>query len=970
MKSLNRIIEALRSTLVKRVGLVRVLALVGGALLVTAVTPSPAAACGVTDILSCVALIFIKIFQLLTALMGWILVLEVDALIRVAQYHNFVSPGPSAVQIGWVVTRDLANMFFIVVLLIIAFGTILGSSTYHYEKNLPRLLIMAVVINFSKTICGIFIDMGQVVMLTFVNGFKEAAAGNFVNAFQISKLLALADGQNSYDFGLAVAMMFAFILAAIAVNVVLVMLVTMIFRIVMLWVLIILSPIAFLSSAIPKGGDHYAEWWKEFKKYIISGPIIAFFLWLALASVQHAGTDGLASQGFPGSSTVASGEQSAAGSVGGSQIPSEAGRTEVIMNLVIAICLMFAGLKFANASGMVGLGVAKSIRDRATKLARGVAVAGGSAVGKRLGGPVMGVAGRALAKVPLVGGLGRAMALKNEAWKNERKAKMEKFSGTPEDMARLSPSAFARKTKGLKDPKEIDRYMKAAGTNPAAMAALTATKESYNPLTGERTKSSAGKDVIMNMIKSGDAAGAAKLISDDKRFGNMVKEDPDLLKSVYGGLKDAAVKDPNLGKNVGAFEQKFVAALYKGKKGNGDPNDPSSTPDENFFSNVPEEANKKLAELAPKMSLEDIAGLDSGTVEALLPFMKGGQMKKIMSDGKGDQMGGVTAALAKMDSTAISKLFAENGIGAGDVSSSLYGNANVADYVLDKSKGDAKTRSEVMSKGGKALSARADQRYREATTDEQKLATMPDAISVGTIDATELIGNPATQALIRDNANRIDLAALGRNIAVTDTRRSDAARALATVVSDVDPAKINNLRRSGMSEHILPSSAQMQVKATQAREAKAAEATQAREAKAAEATQSRATQIASLGAEAPQALGSLIEQHKAMRGAVGAEPSPAAAAEMKRLEDSIKSLQTSFTQQKEALKDLTELRDRIGRVNSGAETMKPEQFEGLKKAAENFERQLDQLDTAIAKTVASTKGIELNPGKPQRRGGP
>ena len=91
------------------------------------------------------------------------------------QYNEFIkSP---AVKQGWAVVRDLCNMFFVVVLLIIAFATILRVEAYHYKKLLPRLVIMAVLINFSKTICGLFIDFRQVVMLTFVNGFANALGG-------------------------------------------------------------------------------------------------------------------------------------------------------------------------------------------------------------------------------------------------------------------------------------------------------------------------------------------------------------------------------------------------------------------------------------------------------------------------------------------------------------------------------------------------------------------------------------------------------------------------------------------------------------------------------------------------------------------------------------------------------------------------------------------------------------------------
>lgn len=616
--TLRRIIDAVRSALAKRAGLLRVLALVGSVALMAAATPNAAEACSITDLISCIWLLLIKIFQVLVALMGWVLVLEIDALIRVAQYHSFVTPGPmapSAVEVGWIVTRDLANMFFIVVLLIIAFGTILGSSTYHYEKNLPRLLIMAVVINFSKTICGIFIDMGQVVMLTFVNGFKEAAAGNFVNAFQINKLLAL--GENGGEtFGLVVAMMFAFILTAIAVSVVLVMLVVLIFRIVVLWVLIILSPIAFLASAIPKGGDHYAQWWKEFKAQIIKGPVIAFFLWLSLASVQQSG-GGLASKGFVPSSAASKSETDTASQVGDDKIPSEAGATsDVIMNMVIAICLMFAGLKFGNEVGGIGTGTANSIRNSVSKAARGFATYGA----KRAAAPAMNLVGRGLAKVPLVGGLGRAAVLQSEKWKKERQAGREKFAGTPEDMARLSPSAYSRSLGKSKEPEQLARLLKAGESNPAAMKTAIA--------------SGATKSAMENLAlrgRPGEVAAGIKAFNSNKLLADQARKDPELLKTLTDASEKAAKDDPNQSSAHRAHQQKYLPELLQ----------------KNLIT------QEKAKELIATMGAgEEILGISGKNVSSFMGDMTAAQLRKLVLEGETDQQSGLRAGYAGMDSKA------------------------------------------------------------------------------------------------------------------------------------------------------------------------------------------------------------------------------------------------------------------------------------------------------------------------------
>ncbi|MFH2104651.1 MAG: hypothetical protein ABII72_00235, partial [Parcubacteria group bacterium] len=70
---------------------------------------------------------------------------------------------------GWGITRDVLNMFFVISLLVIAFATILRIETYQYKALLPKLIYAALLVNFSKTIAGVFIDFSNVLMMTFIN---------------------------------------------------------------------------------------------------------------------------------------------------------------------------------------------------------------------------------------------------------------------------------------------------------------------------------------------------------------------------------------------------------------------------------------------------------------------------------------------------------------------------------------------------------------------------------------------------------------------------------------------------------------------------------------------------------------------------------------------------------------------------------------------------------------------------------
>ena len=228
------------------------------------------------------------ITSILSAIVGLILTLLIQILVNVAQFNNII--GVEAVTQGWVVVRDLCNMFFILILLVIAFATILRLPNYEWKKLLPKLLIMAVLINFSKTICGLIIDFSQVIMLTFVNGFA-GSAGNFIDLFGMRHYASLSTTDVKDTSGLnaintTAGIISALIFAMVALIVLIVLLAVLVMRIVMLWIYIILSPIAFLASAFPAGQKYASQWWGEFSKNVIVGPVLAFFMWLALSTIS------------------------------------------------------------------------------------------------------------------------------------------------------------------------------------------------------------------------------------------------------------------------------------------------------------------------------------------------------------------------------------------------------------------------------------------------------------------------------------------------------------------------------------------------------------------------------------------------------------------------------------------------------------------------------------------------------------
>lgn len=220
------------------------------------------------------------------------LITAVGILINIGQYP--VALDDNIITVGWVVLRDIGNMFFVVILLLISFGTILRLDQYQLKNLLPKVILMAVLVNFSKLIAGVFIEISQIVMLTFVVAYSAAGAGNFMNAMQIPNLTQIwtpSDIQNlntAEPLGHAdvfTSLVGGIIYAAIAVVVVLAYIAIFAVRLVALWILVVFSPFAFALNVIPAGQKYASMWWEQFSKYIIVGPVLAFFLWLSLATL-------------------------------------------------------------------------------------------------------------------------------------------------------------------------------------------------------------------------------------------------------------------------------------------------------------------------------------------------------------------------------------------------------------------------------------------------------------------------------------------------------------------------------------------------------------------------------------------------------------------------------------------------------------------------------------------------------------
>lgn len=529
--------------------------------------------------------IITEIVSAIISLLGFILSKMSIILIWLAGYNGFVKS--EAVQIGWVLVRDLCNLFFVLILLIISLATILRVESYNFKRLLPRVIIMAIMVNFSLLIAGLAIDFSQVVMLTFVAGFAatvERGGAGLLDALRINQMTSGITGQidpNGELWQLVATSFFAIIMLIVAVFVILVMMVVLLMRMIMLWILLILSPLPYLLGAFPQGQRYASQWWSEFTKYLIVGPMLAFFLWLALAVTSGDNKnvlDGVGDSNAKQSLDALSQQESESPQ----NIFINIGEIDNLIAFMIAIAMLMGGLAMTQKIGAAGAGFAGNMYGRLRQAGLRGALAPVNALRSGLGLGA-GLAGKGVktARTAAFGATGislspsrfsRGLQARYESWEERMKQQGKARGGeaatnriTSEGrfgavqraygLARLagaSPKDFAERYVGFRGLKSAARTI-VKGTGQEEFRKFEKQKEedakkiaSYKKFGEVDARDKKGRDVLLEETKKKigddlDSGNFANITTKDQITGKYSAKKFD--KTDYEHLLDNADKD-------------------------------------------------------------------------------------------------------------------------------------------------------------------------------------------------------------------------------------------------------------------------------------------------------------------------------------------------------------------------------------------------------------------------------------------
>ncbi|KPJ56754.1 hypothetical protein AMJ49_04075 [Parcubacteria bacterium DG_74_2] len=199
---------------------------------------------------------------------------------------SYTNPvGNPILDVGWSLTRDLANMGFVIALVYIGLATALRLGGIETKKTLVRLIVIALLINFTPIVCGIVVDASNIVMNFFLEGttgFDAIAKISFQQMSLIWEVIGNLTGVSLATSLSAVAKVVAFIFFNLVAGSVLFLFAFLFFaRHVAIWILVILSPIAFFCYILPNTKPFFDQWWKQFLNWSLVGAVAAFFLYLS-----------------------------------------------------------------------------------------------------------------------------------------------------------------------------------------------------------------------------------------------------------------------------------------------------------------------------------------------------------------------------------------------------------------------------------------------------------------------------------------------------------------------------------------------------------------------------------------------------------------------------------------------------------------------------------------------------------------
>lgn len=395
------------------------------------------------------------------------------------QFNSTLINSP-AIKTGFEASLSIANLGFVLAVIVIAVATILRKQSYGIKQLLWKVIVMAIVVNFGLLIAGTMISFSDGLTAYFIKASTPGGTASFsqfvtnlTTAFHPQALTSPFAAQSeagymervvlglSWAGGPAVhevtkiaskiykasaasdpdifvqtvlSSLFSVVFGILILIVFGTLGVTLAVRYAYLSILLVLLPLAWMCWVFPSFQKYWSEWWEKFIRWVFFPPLVVFFLYLALfvAFNQDAYLrDNVAGAGA-GQQTV--GVLGFLGRQGPDLLNALTGQLVV---LTLAIGGLFAANKLGIELAGAGMKVAGDVKGWAVGAVGKQARKGAGAAYRGLGGEKLTDRLRT-SKIPGVSALGRGIkTLTDRGGKGLVTAEMKDLEHkNPEDLAK------------------------------------------------------------------------------------------------------------------------------------------------------------------------------------------------------------------------------------------------------------------------------------------------------------------------------------------------------------------------------------------------------------------------------------------------------------------------------------------------------------------------------------------------------
>jgi hypothetical protein len=268
---------------------------------------------------------------LISAILGIVVVVEAWLISVVLNINDGIFQS-TFVQTGFSISLSIANLAFVLGIIIIAIATILRNDSYGIKRILWKLVVAAILVNFGLVIAAPIFGLGNSLSHYFLNCINPAAGGctsnssglasygtfatSFAGAFQPqdnftlqSSTAALSSASSTLQgtatgafsaigatFGKTFVPVFGIGFTVVNLTLIIIILlafiVLLLIRYLYIVILVILMPFAWAAWAFPSFSKHWDKWWNEFIRWTFFSPIVLFFIYLAMLMMAGQGAPG------------------------------------------------------------------------------------------------------------------------------------------------------------------------------------------------------------------------------------------------------------------------------------------------------------------------------------------------------------------------------------------------------------------------------------------------------------------------------------------------------------------------------------------------------------------------------------------------------------------------------------------------------------------------------------------------------